>query len=134
NSPRLPQHSTLHSTILAFHHLLDSWTKNLRALLGSNLLDSIIDGAGGPSYPKYPSLMRLGGIISVYGMTAGPQITFTMSAVLKNIDLRSSTMGSRAEFEEMVRFVDQHKIRPVVSDVWKGLTKQNVDAAYEVMR
>lgn len=78
--------------------------------------------------------MRLGGIISVYGMTVGPQVTFTMSAVLKNIELRGSTMGSRAEFEEMVRFVDQHKIRPVVSDLWKGLKKENVDAAYEVMR
>ncbi|RUP49857.1 hypothetical protein BC936DRAFT_141207 [Jimgerdemannia flammicorona] len=112
----------------------DAWPNHLRSLLGSNLLHSIIDGAGGPLHPKYPALMRLGGIISVYGMTVAPQVTFTMSAVLKNVDLKGSTMGSRAEFEQMVRFVNEHRIRPIVSGVWKGLTKENVEAAYEVMR
>ncbi|RUP45964.1 hypothetical protein BC936DRAFT_147514 [Jimgerdemannia flammicorona] len=76
--------------------------------------------------------MRLGGIISVYGMTVAPQVTFTMSAVLKSVDLKGSTMGSRAEFEQMARFVDEHRVRPVVSGVWKGLTKENVEATYEV--
>ncbi|RUS27681.1 hypothetical protein BC938DRAFT_482885 [Jimgerdemannia flammicorona] len=76
-----------------------AWPDHLRSLLGSNLLNSIIDGAGGPLHPKYPALMRLGGIISVYGMTAERQVTYTVSAMLKNVDLKGSTMGSRAEFE-----------------------------------
>lgn len=42
---------------------------------------------------------------------------FLMQAVLKNIDVRGSTMGSRKEFKEMVDFVKANKIHPVVSRV-----------------
>lgn len=50
-------------------------------------------------------------------MTVSPKMPFLMQAVLKNIDVRGSTMGSRKEFKEMVEFVKANKIRPVVSRV-----------------
>lgn len=50
-------------------------------------------------------------------MTVSPKQPFTMSAVLKNIDVRGSTMGSRKEFKEMIEFVNAKKIYPVVSRV-----------------
>ena len=53
-------------------------------------------------------------------MTTGPRLPFSMSAVLKNIELRGSTMGSRKEFRDMVAFVAKEKIRPVVSRVICG--------------
>lgn len=40
---------------------------------------------------------------------------FLMQAVLRNIDVRGSTMGSRKEFQEMVDYVKAKKIHPVVS-------------------
>ena len=55
-----------------------------------------------------------------YGMTMKPQITVPMAAVLKNIEVRGSTMGSRREFREMVEFVREKGIRPVVSEVVGG--------------
>lgn len=48
-------------------------------------------------------------------MTVSPKMPFLMQAVLKNIDVRGSTMGSRKEFKEMVDFVKAKKIHPVVS-------------------
>lgn len=48
-------------------------------------------------------------------MTVSPKMPFVMPAVLKNIDVRGSTMGSRAEFHEMVNYVKAQKIYPVVS-------------------
>lgn len=56
-------------------------------------------------------------MISVYGMTVSPKMPFLIQAVLKNIDVRGSTMGSRKEFKEMVDFVKQSKTHPVVSRV-----------------
>ncbi len=56
-----------------------------------------------------------------YGMTLGPMMDWPMSAVMKNIELRGSTMGSRKEFKDMIQFVRDHKIKPVVSKVIKGL-------------
>lgn len=46
-----------------------------------------------------------------------PKMPFLMQAVLKNIDVRGSTMGSRKEFKEMVDFVKANKIHPVISRV-----------------
>ena len=52
-------------------------------------------------------------------MTVSPKMSFTMPAVLKNIDVRGSTMGSRKEFKEMVDFIKAQKITPVVSRTLK---------------
>jgi D-arabinose 1-dehydrogenase-like Zn-dependent alcohol dehydrogenase len=70
-------------------------------------------------------------------MTLGPKISFPMTAVLKNIELRSSTMGSRAEFHDMVSFVAEKKITPIVSQVAKLSSisdLKTVDELFEVMK
>lgn len=61
--------------------------------------------------------IQAGGVLSIYGMTVSPKMTFSMTAVLKNIDVRGSTMGSRKEFKDMIEFVKAKKIHPVVSRV-----------------
>ena len=55
-----------------------------------------------------------------YGMTIAPSISLPMTAVLKNIEVKGSTMGSRQEFRDMVAFIDKEKIRPVISKVVRG--------------
>ncbi|KGO47014.1 Polyketide synthase, enoylreductase [Penicillium expansum] len=97
----------------------DGWEKKLLGMLpaGKRNFDAIIDGAGGDSIEKSVKLLKAGGVLSVYGMTVSPKMPFTMSAVLKNIDVRGSTMGSRKEFKEMIEFVNAKKMHPVVSRV-----------------
>ncbi|KAI7879742.1 NAD(P)-binding protein [Lichtheimia hyalospora FSU 10163] len=108
-------------------------------------IDTVIDGAGGSFYAGLPKVMRQGGILVNYGQTSDASgntmttqdkggIVFTMVHVFYNLDLRGSTMGSRREFKEMVAFVNKHKIKPIVSKVWKGLTLENVDSAIDFMR
>ncbi|GAB5590305.1 hypothetical protein Unana1_05205 [Umbelopsis nana] len=112
-----------------------NWAKDLQGLLGNGQISTVIDGAGGSAYRLYPRVMSVGGIIVNYGQTSVEHpVTFSMTHVLKNIDLRGSTMGSRKEFYDMVEFVDVHKIKPVVSQVWKGLTEVNIEDAFAVMR
>ncbi|KAL2851805.1 hypothetical protein BJX68DRAFT_254777 [Aspergillus pseudodeflectus] len=97
----------------------DGWEKKLLGLLpkGKKNFDAVIDGAGGDSIEKSVRLLKAGGVLSIYGMTVSPVMPFLMQAVLKNIDVRGSTMGSRKEFKDMVDFVKTHKVRPVVSRV-----------------
>ncbi|KAJ5173406.1 hypothetical protein N7492_005999 [Penicillium capsulatum] len=99
----------------------EGWEKKLLGMLpsGKKSFDAIIDGAGGDSIEKSVKLLKAGGVLSVYGMTVSPKMPFTMPAVLKNIDVRGSTMGSRKEFQEMVDFIKAQKIQPVVSRVLK---------------
>ncbi|KAH8173332.1 zinc-binding dehydrogenase domain-containing protein [Sarocladium implicatum] len=101
----------------------DSWDKELKALLPKNrpFLDAVVDGAGGKVVSKVVRLLREGGVIAQYGMTVAPKMEWVMPAVLANIELKGTTMGSRREFRDMVAFVNKHGIKPVVSRVVRGL-------------
>ena len=79
--------------------------------------------------------IQAGGIIAIYGMTTSPKMPFLMQAVLKNIEVRGSTMGSRKDFADMVAFVAAQKIRPVVSSVVAGLeNREGIDGLFEEMK
>lgn len=106
------------------------WDRQVLAQLpAGELFDVIVDGAGGDIIKRATRLLRPGGIVASYGMTVGPKMDWLMQAVMRNIELRGSTMGSRAEFRAMVAFVREHQIRPVVSRVVSGgLSPANLPA------
>jgi D-arabinose 1-dehydrogenase-like Zn-dependent alcohol dehydrogenase len=79
-------------------------------------------------------LQQVGGIISIYGMTVSPKMDFLMSAVLRNIEVRGSTMGSRKEFADMVQFVKEKKMRPVVSRSVQGLDIDKIETLFDDMK
>jgi len=112
------------------------WDKTLLAMLPRKrrYLDAIVDGAGGDVVARGSRLLKAGGIISLYGMTLSPKMDFLMTAVLRNIEVRGSTMGSRREFAEMVQFVRETQLRPVVSRTVHGLDIEQIDALFDDMR
>lgn len=57
-----------------------------------------------------------------------------MGAVLKNIDFRGSTMGSRKEFKDMIDLVKDKRVKPVVSRVVKGLDIAQIDGLFDDMK
>lgn len=110
------------------------WEKKLGKLLprARPYLDVVIDGAGGDIVNRTTGLLKPGGIIVSYGFTLGPQAPFTIKALLKNIEMRGSTMGSRKEFADMVDLVRNKQIHPVISHVVNGMDK--TDECFEIMR
>ncbi|EXJ88991.1 alcohol dehydrogenase [Capronia epimyces CBS 606.96] len=110
-----------------------TWEKKLLALLPAEnkQIDAIVDGAGGDVVEKGAKLLKPGGVIAIYGMTVGPKMPFLMQAVLKNIELKGSTMGSRKEFKDMVDFIRSTKARPVVSRVVQGLDLEAINDLFE---
>ncbi|KAL1898286.1 hypothetical protein Cpir12675_001992 [Ceratocystis pirilliformis] len=101
----------------------DSWVADLQAQLPKDrpYIDAVIDGAGGSIMSAAVKLMKAGGVVASYGMTQGPKMDWLMQAVLKNIDLKGCTMGSRKEYADMMQFIRDKKIVPVVSRVVQGL-------------
>ncbi|KAI9692734.1 MAG: hypothetical protein M1820_009406 [Bogoriella megaspora] len=99
------------------------WEKKLLSQVEGErrTFDAIIDGAGGDAVDKGVKLLKAGGVIVQYGMTLSPKMTWSMQAVLKNVELRGSTMGSRKEFADMVQFVRDKQLRPIISKVARGL-------------
>jgi NADPH:quinone reductase-like Zn-dependent oxidoreductase len=115
----------------------EGWEKKLRGLLPKErpYLDAVVDGAGGDVVSKTVRLLKPGGVISCYGMTVGPKMDWLMQATLNNVELRGSTMGSKKEFREMVEFVREHKIRPVVSRMVKGLDNlEGIESLFDDMK
>ncbi|MCJ1384367.1 hypothetical protein MMC17_007483 [Xylographa soralifera] len=115
----------------------DEWPRQLKALLPRErpFLDAVIDGAGGDIVGSTWRLLKLGGVVVSYGMTTLGQPTLPMQAVMKNIEMRGSTMGSQKEFAEMVQFVREKKIRPVVDRVVGGIKNlQAIEGLYEDLK
>lgn len=109
----------------------EKWGKELGKSLHGKL-DLVIDSAGGNIVADVLPIIKQGASIVAYGMTTAPKITFSMAAILANVEYRGSTMGSKAEFRKMLQFVSDHKIRPVVHKVYTGL--EQAEEAFVEMR
>ena len=95
----------------------DGWHKTLGKMAGG--FDVIIDSAGGDGFANLLKVVKSGGRIVMYGGTRGkinglsPQILFW-----KQASIIGSTMATDVEFKDMVQFVDEKKIEPVVDSVF----------------
>lgn len=104
------------------------WHKALAKETGG--FDVIIDGAGGPDFAKLIDLCKPGGRIAVYGATAGTWNAGVPAKVFwKQIDILGSTMGTDEQFEEMIGFINTHKIVPVIAKKF-GLNQCEEAAKY----
>lgn len=104
----------------------EQWPKQLKQLTstsGSSAgIDLVIDSAGGDILTQsLQAGLRDGGKVVCFGMTAVPKIQFDMRAVLRNVDLLGTTMGSIREFKEAIRFIGQHHIVPEIDTVLPSL-------------
>ena len=94
------------------------WAKNLIAATGgdrSGYFDVIIDSAGGPGFAKLIDVATAGGRICFFGGTTG-NITNIMPAKVffKQLNIYGSTMGTEAEFADMVQFINEKQMQPVL--------------------
>ncbi|KIJ61516.1 hypothetical protein HYDPIDRAFT_115660 [Hydnomerulius pinastri MD-312] len=113
------------------------WANQLAKILqqqtaGSGLIDAVIDSGGGDIMGQVNKILKPGGKVVVYGMTANPQIKFTMREVLKQHRLIGSTMGSHQDLRDATNFMAEHHIVPVVSHVLDGLGA--ADEGFDLMK
>jgi zinc-binding alcohol dehydrogenase/oxidoreductase len=107
----------------------ENWHKSLTEK--KIFFDVIVDGAAGAGFSKLLTVCNPGARIAVYGGTAGkiesisPQVLFW-----KQITIAGSTMGSEKDFAEMLAFVNEKKIVPVVS---KTFEMEEAQAAFDYM-
>ncbi|KAJ8583566.1 NAD(P)-binding protein [Rhizopogon salebrosus TDB-379] len=113
------------------------WPSRLAALLAKicgkpTKIDTVIDSGGSDIMTQVNSILKHGGKVVVYGMTANPRIKFTMREVLKNQQLIGSTMGSLKDLTDATQFLSEHRIVPVVSHVLDGL--EAADEGFELLK
>ena len=99
-----------------FDYTNDSWWKDMLKQAGAPNL--IIDSAGGKGYGSLLNLAAPGGRVVNYGATAGPPEKVDLFKIFwKQLRIQGSTMGSPADFREMVNFTTTHEIHPIVDNV-----------------
>ena len=100
----------------AFNYRNEGWQKALFKASGG--FDCVIDSAGGDQINDFIRMMRPAGRIVFYGATNGtPQKLDLFRMFWNQITLQGSTMGNDQEFVDMISFVEQHQIKPIIDSV-----------------
>lgn len=93
----------------------DDWTD----VLDGVKMDLVIESVGAATFNKSLDQLRQGGTIVTFGASAGDVVSFDLRKFFYGqYKLLGSTMGSGEEYSEMVKFITEHKIRPVVDQVF----------------
>ncbi|MBF9028779.1 zinc-binding dehydrogenase [Rhodobacterales bacterium HKCCE3408] len=91
------------------------WARAVREATGGAGVDRVLELAGAETLPSSLKCVRTGGTILLIGNVTGNEATLFLPAILtRRVTLQSVTVGSRQDFEALVRALDLHGIRPVV--------------------
>ncbi|MVN21308.1 quinone oxidoreductase family protein [Mucilaginibacter arboris] len=93
------------------------WAEQLKQLAAG--FDVIIDSALGESFAKLPDLCNPGARIVFFGGTAGNLPALNARKIFwKQLQLLGTTMGTQEDFKAMLELINEHKIVPVVDEVF----------------
>ncbi|WP_077615402.1 zinc-binding dehydrogenase [Caenibacillus caldisaponilyticus] len=82
-------------------------------------VDVVIESVGAATFEKSLSLLKPGGIIVVFGASAGDVVPLNLrNFFYGQYTLIGSTMGSIEEAHECLRFMEEHRIAPVIDSVF----------------
>lgn len=100
------------------NYLDSKW--DVEVLDQSGGFDMIVDSAGGESFSKFPKICKPAARIAMYGGTNGVISNLSPQQLFwKQISIYGSTMGSPSEFAEMLSFIIQFKIIPIVDSIYE---------------
>jgi len=95
------------------------WSKATREVTGGRGFDHIVELGGEKTLPQSLRAIRPGGTISMIGVLSGSALAAPLGHVVtRQVRLQGITVGSRDGFEAMMRAIDQHRVVPVVDQVF----------------
>ena len=93
------------------------WAEQLHQLAGG--FDVIIDSALGDDFVKLPDLCNPGGRIVIFGGTAGNIPALNGRKIFwRQLQIIGTMMGSPDDFKAMLELINEHKIVPVIDEVF----------------
>jgi len=93
------------------------WARELRRLTGGRGADLVIEVGGAQSLPQAVRAVRTGGMIALVGVLSGANAELELGrVVMQGLRLQAVTIGSREDFEAMVRFIEKHDLKPAIDE------------------
>jgi len=99
-----------------FNFSSDKWLEQAQ---NSGGYDVIIDSIGGNYLNHYLKIIKPGGIIVFYGSSSGrPENIDLFRLFWSQVMIKGSTMASDLEFKEMIQFITNYKIQPIIDKIY----------------
>ncbi|MCE2029400.1 alcohol dehydrogenase family protein [Sessilibacter corallicola] len=87
--------------------------------LGKNCVDTVLDLVAGNQFTELPEILRVGGRYIVAGAIAGPIVNFDIRTLyLKDLTFIGCTYQPRFVFENIIKYIESHEIKPMVSKTY----------------
>jgi len=100
------------------NHAREDVVARVRELTGSRGADVIVDSVGAPTWQRSTRLLRRGGRLVTCGATGGPHVEIDLRRLFwHQWSLLGSTMGSHADYREIVRLAGEGQLWPHVDQV-----------------
>lgn len=106
------------------YRTVPDWDEAVMKLTDGRGADIIFECGGAQTLRKSLSCVAFGGTVSCIGYLSGKQdepgdrTNVNVLALSRNVTLKGVLNGPRDRFEEMVQFVEDHEVRPVVDKVF----------------
>ncbi len=96
----------------------EDWSKELKSMSGG--VDLSVDSIGGEVFNDLLRLANPASRIVVIGATAGPapKVMTILIALFKQLDILGTAMGNPDEFGSMLKFYEEHELRPVINETF----------------
>ena len=90
--------------------------ENYEEKLGAMSIDVALDMVAGNQWPQILKVLKKGGRYGVCGAIAGPMVDFDIrDCYLKDLSLCGTTFQSAESFEQLIKFIEEGKIKPVLA-------------------
>ena len=88
----------------------------LKAAIGRDTVDVVADVVGGARWPQLIDAIARGGRYTCAGAIAGPVVEFDLRTFyLRDLILTGATVAPPGVFEDLVRYIEQGEIRPLLA-------------------
>jgi NADPH:quinone reductase-like Zn-dependent oxidoreductase len=92
-----------------------AWGAAARELTGGTGVDAVVEIGGEGTLAESFAAIRRGGHINIVGYLAGIGLGLSVFHLIeRNANLHGLSVGNREQFEAMMAFVEEHRIRPVI--------------------
>jgi len=109
---------------LGAHELINyrkipEWGVAARDMAGGEGVDHVVEVGGEQTLGQSLRAVRVGGTLSMIGVLSGGKMDVRLGPIVtRAVRLQGITVGSREDFEAMVRAIAQHRLQPVVDKVF----------------
>lgn len=95
------------------------WGAEVKKAVGSGGVDFVLGVGGSGNLAQSLDAIGLGGHIAIIGMLGGAEEMLPFRALTgKNAKLQGVSVGSRAMFDRMADFIENHSIKPVIDKIY----------------